>query len=70
VPQTTDADTGLSFSFTRGQPDADSALFPQQFQQLHDALQQLNSLSAAVPARPFSIRRPVPRFIAAATAGH
>jgi len=43
VPQTTDADTGLSFSFTRGQPDADSALFPQQFQQLHDALQQLNS---------------------------
>jgi YD repeat-containing protein len=43
VPATRDADTGLSFHFTRGEPDATSPLFPQQFQQLHDALQALSA---------------------------
>ena len=38
VPATSDSDTRLTFSYERGEPDAGSLVFPQQFQQLHDAL--------------------------------
>ena len=45
IPGITDSGTGLNFSYQRGEPDQNSLVFPQQFQQLHDALSQLNTFS-------------------------
>ena len=41
VPQSTDSATGLSFQYERGVPDSSSILFPQNFNQLQTALNQL-----------------------------
>lgn len=41
IPEVTDAGTGLSIHYVRGEVDSSSVLFPQQFQELHNALNQL-----------------------------
>ena len=44
IPAETDASTGITFSFRQGQPDATSLIFPQQFQELENALNLLTSI--------------------------